>query len=298
MGLPPSSGETLARSLMPIAPDLSALKRRLDRYFWANRSAEMTLLNQLLTAHFGTFDRVAVIGGLVRDFAREGRAGFRSDVDLVIDASAGRVAEVAKKLGAAPNRFGGYGFRGGPWRIDFWALETTWAARHAGVPVVRLDDVIRCTFFDWDAIAYDLQAKRLICSQNYLDRIRRGALDINLRPTPSPEGNLLRSMRRLVLWRLYPGPALRSFIEEHLDELTFRAIQIKECQIYPSSVTSIWKNAEAARQELLEDGQRRYLHRQFKLDVPVYPVNRATPIFGRNRKTEMSPSQALRLPGL
>ncbi len=283
---------------MPIAPDLSALKRRLDRYFWANRSAEMALLNELLTAHFGAFDRVAVIGGLVRDFAREGRAGFRSDVDLVIEASAGRVAEVARTLGAAPNRFGGYGFRGGPWRIDFWALETTWAARHAGVSMMRLDDVIRCTFFDWDAIAYDLQARRLICSQNYLDRIRRGALDINLRPTPSPEGNLLRSMRRLVLWRIHPGPALRSFIEEHLDEVTFRSIQVKETQIYPNPITSVWKNAEAARQELLEDDQRRYLHHQLKLDVSPYPVKLVTPIIGPHRKAKLSLTQALRLPGL
>ena len=84
----------------------------------------------------------------------------------------------------------------------FWALETTWAARHAGVSVTRLEDVIRCTFFDWDAVAYDLRARRLICSRDYLGRIRQGTLDINLRPTPSPEGNLLRWIRRLVVWRL------------------------------------------------------------------------------------------------
>ena len=249
---------------MPIAPDLSALKRRLDRYFWANRSAEMALLHQALTTHFGTFDRVAVIGGLVRDFAREGRAGFRSDVDLVIEASADRVAELARTLKATPNRFGGYGFRDGPWQIDFWALETTWAARHAGISISRLEDVIGCTFFDWDAVAYDLRARRLICSRDYLDRVWQATLDINLRPTPSPVGNLLRSMRRLFLWRLQAGPALRGFIEEHLDEETFRLIQVKEWQLYPFRVTSVWENARAARRALLDDEQGRISPDQLK----------------------------------
>ena len=260
---------------MPVAPDLSALKRRLDRYFWANRSGEMALLRQMLAAHFGAFDRVAVIGGLVRDFAREGRAGFRSDVDLVIEAPASRVAELAMTLGAAPNRFGGYGFRGGPWRIDFWALETTWAVRHAGVSVSRLEDIIRCTFFDWDAVAYDLRERRLICSRDYLDRIRRGTLDINLRPTPSPEGNLLRSMRRLVLWRLHTGPALRAFIDESLDDKTFRSIQAKERRLYTHSVTSAWEDVQAARQELLEGEQHRATSGQLKLGLPEPSGKRA-----------------------
>lgn len=252
---------------MPVAPDLSALKRRLDRYFWANRSAEMALLQQLLTAHFGVFDRVAVIGGLVRDFAREGRAGFRSDIDLAIEAPAGEVAELANRLGATPNRFGGYGFRGGPWPIDFWALETTWAARHGGISLTRLEDIIQCTFFDWDAIAYDLRMRRLICSRDYLSRIRRGALDINLRLTPSLQGNLLRSMRRLVLWQVQTGPTLRAFIEENLDEDTFRSIQATEVRLFPYPVTSAWENAQAARKALLGDKQRDAFFNQFELDL-------------------------------
>lgn len=260
---------------MPVAPDLSALKRRLDRYFWANRSGEMALLRQLLTAHFGAFERAAVIGGLVRDFAREGRAGFRSDVDIVIEAPASRVADLAMKLGAAPNRFGGYGFRGGPWQIDFWALETTWAVRNAGVSVSRLEDIIRCTFFDWDAIAYDLRERRLICSRDYLDRIRRGTLDINLRPTPSPEGNLLRSMRRLVLWRLHTGPGLRAFIDETLDEKTFRSIQAKERRTYSRSVTAAWTDVEAARQALLGEKRHCATSYQLKLGLPEPPGSHA-----------------------
>ncbi|WP_216076156.1 hypothetical protein, partial [Acinetobacter baumannii] len=62
----------------------------------------------------------------------------------------------------------------------------------------KLEDVLLGTFFDWDAIAYDLWERKLICSDDYLERIRAKRLDINLQPNPSPMGNLVRAIRRLV----------------------------------------------------------------------------------------------------
>lgn len=236
---------------MSTAPNNSALKRRLDRYFWANDTGEMAFLRQVLEDRFFAFDRVAVIGGLVRDFAREGREGFRSDLDLVIDGPADRVSACAAELGATSNRFGGFGCKLGPWMIDFWALETTWARRHRHVPVHRLEDVVGCTFFDWDAIAYDLRARRLICADDYLDRIRERTLDINLLPNPSPLGNLVRAVRRLVLWELQAGPSLQRFISDHLDEAALRFIQTKETELYCSAVSTRWSTAKEARTELL-----------------------------------------------
>lgn len=252
---------------MPVAPNLSALKRRVDRYFWANRSSEMAILRRLLDTHFSAFERIAVVGGLVRDFAREGRSGFRSDVDLVIEAPADHVADLAKKLNAIPNRFGGYGFRSGIWRIDFWALETTWAVRHAGITAHYLEDVILCTFFDWDAIAYNLRTKQVICSQDYLKRIQQGALDINLCLTPSLEGNLLRSIRRLVLWNLNMGPVLQNFIEENLNDESFGVIKHKEKNEYSFQVTSAWRDADSARFSLLNSKNYLQFKEQFELSV-------------------------------
>lgn len=240
---------------MSTAPNKSALKRRLDRYFWANETGEMVFLRRVLEDRFAAFDRIAVIGGLVRDFAREGRAGFRSDVDLVIDAPADRVAALAAELGATSNRFGGFGCKQGPWKIDFWALETTWARRH--VSVQRLEDIVACTFFDWDAIAYDLKGRRLICADNYLGRIRKRTLDINLLPNPSPMGNLVRAVRRLVLWKLQAGPSLQGFISEHLDEAALRFIQEKEAELYASPVSTRWSTADKARAALLSNVRSR-----------------------------------------
>ena len=87
---------------MRVAPDLSALKSRFDRYFWANRSGEMALLQQLLSDHFSAFDRIAVIGGLVRDFAREGRTGFQSDINLCYRGPCGQRGGVGKDAQCHP----------------------------------------------------------------------------------------------------------------------------------------------------------------------------------------------------
>ncbi|MGQ3322441.1 hypothetical protein ACT4MW_24230 [Pseudomonas brassicacearum subsp. neoaurantiaca] len=236
---------------MPIAPNQSALKRRLDRYLWANKSGEMEALQAALKSNFRAFDRVAIMGGLVRDFAREGRTGFRSDVDLVIDDSKEKVELLAEKLSATPNRFGGYGYKSGPWKIDFWALETTWAKKH--VPMQKLEDVLLGTFFDWDAVAYDLWERKLICHDDYLERIRAGTLEINLQPNPSPMGNLVRAIRRLVLWQVAPGEKLTRFIDDHLDERALRYLKQKEVELFPYCVSTYWKTAEEAKTFLFQE---------------------------------------------
>ena len=89
----------------------------------------MRILRSFLERELRPLGDAAVMGGLVRDFARGGREAFASDVDIVIDARAGAVSDLAGRLSAQANRFGGFGCRVGPWRVDFWALETTWAVR-------------------------------------------------------------------------------------------------------------------------------------------------------------------------
>lgn len=240
---------------MSTAPSNDALKRRLDRYFWANNTGEMEFLRQLLKDKFIGFERVAVVGGLVRDFAHEGRRSFRSDLDLVIDAPKERIAEIASSLRATPNRFGGFGCKQGPWKIDFWALETTWARRY--VPLNSLEDIVSSTFFDWDAVAYELKEKKLICSEDYLLRIRSRTLDVNLLPNPSPLGNLVRAVRRLMIWRVQAGPLLKSFIEQHLDDDALHYIQVKELELYPAAVSTRWATTADAKEALFCESWKR-----------------------------------------
>jgi hypothetical protein len=242
---------------MPVAPDLYSLKRRLDRYFWHTNTPEVIYLRNILNEHFSAFSNIAVVGGLVRDFAREGRSAFRSDVDLVIEATEGEVAALAKKLSARRNKFGGFGLYLSPWKIDFWALEATWAAKTGHVCVCKLDDVIRCTFFDWDAALYDLRHRKVICNSAYLDTIRKKEIEINLRPNPSIGANLLRSVRRLLLWNLQAGPRLTNFIIENLDYESFRTMKQQECLEYANPVLLHFPDLETLRHQLFERERRK-----------------------------------------
>ena len=222
----------------------------------------MEFLRHVLEDNFIGFERVAVIGGLVRDFAHGGRKSFRSDLDLVIDAPKESVAELASSLRATPNRFGGFGCKQGPWKIDFWALETTWARRY--VPLHSLEDIVSSTFFDWDAAAYDLKDRKLICSEDYLNRIKSKTLDVNLLPNPSPLGNLVRAVRRLMIWRVQAGPLLKEFIDQHLDNDALRFVQHKELELYPVAVSTRWATAIEAK-EMLFGGSRVNTLTQFDL---------------------------------
>lgn len=237
---------------MSVAPDLRSLKLRLDRYFGNdNKSQEMDCLRGIWKDHLDQFEKVGVIGGLVRDFARGGRSAFKSDLDLVIEASSAKVVRFAESVGASPNRFGGYGFVYGPWKIDFWALERTWAATNGHVQVSHLPDVIRCTFFDWDAVVYDIKQKKLSCDGDYLEKIRSSQLEINLRANPSELGNLLRAARRIIRWRLEPGPVLRNFIVERLNDQAFNRMRKEERQKFSFRVTDEYDDAKKLRHALL-----------------------------------------------
>lgn len=234
-----------------VAKSIGDLKCRLDEFFFEDTSDDVVYLQQILNHHFLPFMRVCVIGGLVRDFARVGRDGFDSDVDLVIDAPQNDVKTLAEKLSAEENVFGGFSTKIGRWKIDFWAMENTWAFRNNLIKVKSLEDVIHCTFFDWDSVAYDLKEKRVICSENYLEKIRSNILEINLLPNPSPLGNLLRAVRRLILWKARAGKVLTRFIKENLDEPALEYIKKKELELYKNPVSLEWKNVSDAINDVL-----------------------------------------------
>lgn len=233
---------------MAAAHDLRGVRRRLSDFLEReDRSRRSVTLRRILKEQFLCFDRVAVVGGMVRDFARHGAAAFCSDVDLVIEAPVSDIARLAARVGAYPNRFGGYAWVAGGWKIDFWALETTWALREGHVDVSRIEDVTRCVFFDGDAIAYELRSRTLICAPDYLSRVVGHRMDLVLASTPSVEGNLLRSLRRIAFWQIAAGPALQRFIDDYLTEESFEKIAATERRLYTRRVTHEYPSVEAIR---------------------------------------------------
>ena len=226
-----------------IAADKNAIKQRMDEYLWQRETTSALALRKHLKKYFFHFEHVAIIGGMVRDIARAGGDSFKSDVDLVIDAPPSDVANFATRMNATPNRFGGYSFTEDCWKFDFWALETTWAHRAGHANITKLEDITNCTFFDCDAILYDLKTKKVICSDNYLDRLRSSTIEISLMHTPSITGNLLRAIRRILLWNLNPGPKLQDFILQNLDDKIFAEISDRNKRIYSCSLIKKTKNA-------------------------------------------------------
>lgn len=235
---------------MSVAASIPLLKDRTYRYLREAGSPHRAL-RKFLNVELKDFDRIAIVGGLVRDLARQGKVGFKSDIDIVIDCEVEKVTELAQRLKATPNRFGGFGWKSELWKIDFWALGTTWASTNGHVPVTELSDIPKTTFFDCDAVCYDYRSKTVHAPPGYLERLRARTIDINLLPNPSVEGNLLRAARRIMLWGFRPGETLRAFIDDHLDEATFQSIADTEARLYQTPVTRAYDGATELKAALL-----------------------------------------------
>lgn len=162
--------------------------------------------------------RLVLIGGMLRDLALFGNAGFRSDLDFVIAPYDLRNFEKhMESIGARVNRFGGYALPSRKWQIDVWPLERTWAhvAGHARVRTVG--DLRSATFFRCDAIIYDLDYRKLITAPCYFEDLRERVLEINLRPNPNPKGNAVRAFRYALIKGLQWGPQLSEFVDDVLE---------------------------------------------------------------------------------
>ncbi len=195
------------------AGDASALRRRVQRYLSLGNQADRRSLILDVIPVFRSLGAAAIIGGMVRDLAREGPSGYSSDIDLVIDPYdyEGFRSEM-RRLGAIPNRFGGFALELGSWSVDAWALGDTWARTSGLRAVERFEDLLDCTFFDWDALAYDLERDDILVRDDYFERIASGVLGINLRDNPNPPGSAVRALRRAVLWNVRLSGPLAEYV--------------------------------------------------------------------------------------
>ncbi|PPQ35162.1 hypothetical protein [Rhodoblastus acidophilus] len=244
----------------------------MDDYLWRDKSAPVSALRAILKEHFLPFDRVAIIGGMVRDLARAGKRGFKSDVDLVVDAPVEDVKKLAIDLNATPNRFGGYCYKTSRWKIDFWALRTTWAYTEGHASLDKIEDVTHCTFFDWDSVIYDLKRRHIVCCDDYLERIKGKTIEVCLRPTPSVNGNLLRAVRRIILWDLEPGPLLHAFIDENLTDHNFQEIAKLDRTVYTWPLIAKFECAERLRRHVCTPERRAELGTEYarQLSLPGF----------------------------
>ncbi|MEO9823291.1 MAG: hypothetical protein ABJO29_15575 [Yoonia sp.] len=164
------------------------------------------------------FGRLVLVGGMLRDLSLFGNAGFRSDLDFVIvpyDIEAFEKHMITS--GATTNRFGGYGLLSHRWQIDVWPLQKSWAHVHGHVKLSTVNDLRRATFFNCDAIVYDVESSSIRASKSYFDDLEAKVLEINLEPNPNPSGSSVRAFRYALTKGFSWGPKLSRYVAETID---------------------------------------------------------------------------------
>lgn len=208
-------------------PDLAStqeiLRKRIKRLLRQDRGDDdPNPLSSEIIPFLTSLGSVVLIGGAIRDLARAGRQGFTSDLDFVVyGGDRDMFATKLQSRGGAKNKFGGYGLRFSHWKVDVWHLEDTWAKTAGLVAVEKPKDLLRCTFFDWDSVLYDLNSAKLIMPEDYLLRLKLRVMDICLEENPNPAGSLVRALRRAALWRVNFGPRLTQFSKKCLEDISW-----------------------------------------------------------------------------
>lgn len=189
------------------------LGRRIETFLKSDaRGIEAHELIQRLS----TVGKVGIFGGMVRDIARSGSDAFASDIDLVVEGDADDLAGLFAGGTAERNRFGGYRLDGHHVKFDVWALHNTWAIKEGLVRASGLGDLIKTTFFDWDAVVYIPLEHKLHCSADYFERIDSGVVTINLEQNPNPLGAIARTLRLLVDWEVGLSQHLADFLWQQI----------------------------------------------------------------------------------
>jgi hypothetical protein len=189
-----------------------ALKGRVEYFL------NSTVLNRQQVADFThdltSLGQTAIVGGMLRDLQLAGnRCFFRSDVDFVVQGCSKReFSSFMERMGGRANRFGGYQIALRNWKVEAWLLENTWAQQQGICEVREIGDVRRTTFFDWDAILYDVLNKQLLTDGSYFSRVAARVLDIRLRDNPNPTGNAVRALRYAARWNTSFGPSLAEHV--------------------------------------------------------------------------------------
>lgn len=204
-------------SIEPIALSAPVLRQRVDR-FVRSELAVLPVFEELLklTRSFGS---AVLFGGLIRDLALGYARDFSSDVDIVVKGMpSGVLGRFAMRHHAERNAFGGFRVPLGRWLVDIWTFESTWAFAKGLVRGETLFDLLATTFFNWDAVLFDLEKRELIARPSYLDDLQRGWLAINLRETPNELGAAVRTLRLMWQAEATLAPYLAQFLHSQLVE--------------------------------------------------------------------------------
>lgn len=142
---------------------------------------------------------IYLFGGLLRDLALFGKKGFHSDIDIVFEGDWDSCIGHLENLNAQRNKFGGYRLEISGWPIDIWHAQETWAIREGFVQYKNIASLTKTTILNWDAILMNWRTRKIICQDNYLEKLRERRMEIVLQQNPNPLGATVRILRHLCL---------------------------------------------------------------------------------------------------
>lgn len=193
-----------------------SLKKKI-RYFLSSQYRGRSEIHGTLR-ELQSFGPIVIVGGILRDLILSNNLEFRSDLDLVIDPpDPDSFRDYVIWFGAKKNRFGGFSLPGRKWKIDIWLLKETWAHQAGFVDVMKFDDLLNTTFFNCDAIVYELTSGKVVTKNRYFRELSRRWLEINLRPNPNPIGNTVRAFRYAMMKNFSWGPKLSEHVDATLE---------------------------------------------------------------------------------
>jgi hypothetical protein len=203
---------------MPEVSNPSTIKKRITRFLTSTAFGRQEIAGVIdLLSPAGS---VGIFGGALRDLALSGNQTFPNDVDLVVSTDdVDHLSRLLADFQPVRNRHGGYSFRSQHWKFDVWALPQTWAIREGLVTASSLSDLVKTTFFDWDAIVYDTSSKRLSTCDDYFEKISIGMVDINLVRNPNPIGNAVRALRIYLSMRAGLSRNLGDYVLSVIDDV-------------------------------------------------------------------------------
>jgi hypothetical protein len=162
---------------------------------------------------------MAIFGGLIRDLALGKARDFSSDVDVVLkDMPGGVLDRWLAPYGAQRNAFGGFRVALGRWVFDLWTFDSTWAFAKGLVEGNELADLLRTTFFNWDAVLFEVGTGELTARPSYFAELESRLLSINLRPTPNEFGAAVRALRLMSEGGVSLAPELATFLHLQIVE--------------------------------------------------------------------------------
>lgn len=195
--------------------DANKLKERV-KYFLNSPKYERSEVKKFIN-DLKPLGNIAIFGGMLRDLSLNKNNVFFSDVDLVIDSKENEdvLLKFLKNYETQKNSFGGHRIFLSRWKIDLWRLESTWAFRENLIDGKDLDDLVKTTFFTWDAIVYKVNNSSVFHIENYFELLNSGILDINFEPNKNPLGIVTRALLIALKNSAKLSPNLVSYVLKH-----------------------------------------------------------------------------------